>query len=82
MNGLALNGCCALSGLKAGSELLAAYCRWGASSSGWAAFHSRALWIAGGIGGGTGIASPWAWNPFSLARYTIEIGMPSGDVYW
>lgn len=52
------------------------------SSSGWAAFQSRALWISGGIGGATGKWAPWGWKPSSFAVYEIWIWAPSGPVYW
>lgn len=52
------------------------------SSSGWAAFHSKAFWISGGIGGGTGKCAPCGWKPPSLAVYVTWIWAPSGAVYW
>lgn len=51
------------------------------SSSGWAAFHSSALWISGGMGGAVGMWEPCTWKPFSSASHVMLTCWPSGATY-
>lgn len=51
------------------------------SSSGWAAFHSSALWISGGMGGAVGMWEPCTWKPFSSANHVMLTCWPSGATY-
>lgn len=54
----------------------------GSGVEGCFAIHSRALWIAGGIGGGVGTCVPATCVPNSSAVQLIAIGVPSGALYW
>lgn len=53
----------------------------GSGVEGCFAIQSRALWMAGGIGGGVGTWVPATWVPNSSAVQLIAIGVPSGALY-